>query len=110
MARGKDNFPGMRDSLNGGNNAAIVTVIRRHFEANMHVPWYSRLLAVPFPQVNGTQALWHRSNHDMFCACNTNSLAHCHCFRLFQHCSDSFHTILLALDGMHAMRISVKTA
>src|SRR5450759_1850999 len=101
MTRGKDNFPGIRDSLNGRNNAAIVTVIRRHFEANMHVLWYSRLLAVPFLQIDGTRALWHRSNHDTFSPGNTNSLAHCHRLRLFQHCSDSFHAILLLwMEGM----------
>src|SRR5450755_2550021 len=93
--RVKDNFPGLRDSLNGGNNAAIVNVIRRHFEANMHFHLSRSLLAVTFPPVNGTQSLWHRSNHDTFCACNPNCLAHSHRFRLSQHCSDSLHTILL---------------
>ena len=95
MTRGKDNFPCMRDSFNGGNNAAIVTVIRRHFEANMHAPLDDRLFAAPFFRIDGAQALWHRSNHDTFSPGNTNSLAYCHRFRLSQHSSDSFHTILL---------------
>lgn len=57
MTGGKDNSSGMRDSSNGRNNTAIVTIIRRHFEANMRFHLSGRLLTVAFLHVDGTQAL-----------------------------------------------------
>src|ERR1022692_2715848 len=91
MTRIEDDFPSLRNSLNGSYYAAVVDVSYGHFKANMDFTLDGMLIEVPFFLLCDTQ----RHNHDTFCARHTNRLAHCRRFRLFQNCSDSFHTILL---------------